>query len=87
MHIGLLQKCFDMLDRAQHNQDKHHLPPVLEHECTPWRLSSQRAADLYDSGVKLWRKHDLAEIERELGQSHDIDRFSLRRIYGSSIQV
>ncbi|CAG8117386.1 unnamed protein product, partial [Penicillium nalgiovense] len=59
----------------------------LDYECSDWRISSQRAADLYSSGAKLWTREDLKDIEQQLGQSYTIDQFSVRRIDGSIIQI
>ncbi|KGY15675.1 hypothetical protein PABG_11328 [Paracoccidioides brasiliensis Pb03] len=47
----------------------------------------QRAADLYDSGVKLWRKEDLADIEQQLAHSRTTEKFTVRRIDGSAIHI
>ncbi|EEP77116.1 predicted protein [Uncinocarpus reesii 1704] len=70
-------------------QDEHGqlLEPLLDYGCSPWRMSSQRAADLYDSGVKLWRKEDLADIEQQLAQSRSLERFTVRRIDGSLVHI
>lgn len=61
--------------------------PLLVYGCTPWRLSSQRVADLYDSGAKLWTKSDLADIERQLEQSKTLDRFVIRGVDGSQVHI
>lgn len=60
---------------------------TLDYGCSDWRISSQRAADLYSSGTKLWTREDLKDIEQQLGQSYIMDRFSVRRIDGSIIQI
>jgi len=44
------------------------LGPVLDYGCSPWTSSSQQAANLYYSGVKLWGKDDLVDIEQQLAQ-------------------
>lgn len=63
-------------------------PPVLlDYGCTPWRFSSQRVADLYDSGVKLWTKTDLQDIERQLERSNEVDRFTVRGVDGRIVQI
>ncbi|CAI7652855.1 unnamed protein product [Penicillium palitans] len=62
-----------------------HVP--LDYGCSDWRISSQRAADLYSSGTKLWTRKDLKDVEKQLGQSYTMDRFSVRRIDGSIIQI
>jgi hypothetical protein len=59
----------------------------LDYGCTDWRISSQRAADLYRSGARLWTKEDLEDIEQQLRQSYAIERFSVRRVDGSIIQI
>lgn len=59
----------------------------LDYGCTDWRISSQRAADLYNSGTRLWTKEDLEDIEQQLRQSSTIEQFSVRRIDGSIIQI
>ncbi|KFY35911.1 hypothetical protein V494_05495 [Pseudogymnoascus sp. VKM F-4513 (FW-928)] len=63
------------------------LTPLLEYGCTPWRISSQRAADLYESGVKLWRKEDLIDIEQQLGKSFTMEKFTVRRLDGSIVHI
>ncbi|CAP95580.1 Pc21g06830 [Penicillium rubens Wisconsin 54-1255] len=60
---------------------------TLDYGCSDWRISSQRAADLYSSGTKLWTREDLKAIEQQLGQSYIMDRFSVRRIDGSIILI
>jgi len=59
----------------------------LDYGCTDWRISSQRAADLYSSGTRLWTKEDLEDIEQQLRESYAMERFSVRRIDGSIIQI
>ncbi|KAB5562827.1 hypothetical protein GE09DRAFT_1219421 [Coniochaeta sp. 2T2.1] len=61
--------------------------PLLMYGCTSWRLSSQRVADLYDSGAKLWTKSDLTDIERQLEQSETLDWFVIRCVDGSQVHV
>ena len=63
------------------------LEPLLDYGCSNWKTSSQRAADLYDSGVKLWRKEDLVDIERQLAQSFTARKFTVRRIDGSVVHI
>ncbi|KAH8688011.1 hypothetical protein BGZ60DRAFT_466167 [Tricladium varicosporioides] len=48
---------------------------------------SQHAADLYRSGVKLWRKEDLIDIEQQLAKACDAERFTLRRLDGSIVHI
>lgn len=62
-------------------------PPLLDYGCTPWRLSSQRVADLYDSDVKLWTKADLQDIEEQLEKSAIVDRFTVRGVDGGLVQI
>jgi len=59
----------------------------LDYGCSSWIISSQRAADLYDSGVKLWRKEDLVDIERQLAESISMEKFTVRRIDGSNVYI
>lgn len=59
----------------------------LDYGCTDWRISSQRAADLYSSGTRLWTREDLEDIEQQLRQSYAMERFLVRRIDGSIIQI
>lgn len=63
------------------------LEPLLDYGCSPWRTSSQHAADLYDSGVKLWRKEDLFDIEQQLAQSYTAEKFTVRRFDGTVIHI
>jgi hypothetical protein len=63
------------------------LEPLLDYGCSHWKISSQRAADLYDLGIKLWRKEDLASIEHQLAQSRTAEKFTVRRIDGSVIHI
>ncbi|CAG8941685.1 unnamed protein product [Penicillium salamii] len=62
-------------------------PRPLDYGCTDWRMSSQIAADLYNSGTRLWTKEDLEDIEQQLRQYYAMERFSVRRIDGSMIQI
>jgi len=59
----------------------------LDYGCKGWRISSQRAADLYSSGARLFTKEDLEDIEQQLRQSYAMERFLVRRIDGSIIQI
>jgi hypothetical protein len=74
---------------AGNTQDKQYqvVEPWLEYECSPWRASSQRAADLYASDVKLWRKEDLVDIEKQLAESFTAEKFTVRRIDGSVVHI
>lgn len=62
-------------------------PIILNYLCSDWRMSSQRAADLYSSGTKLWTREDLKDIEHQLSQSYTMKTFSVRRIDGSTVQL
>ena len=61
--------------------------PWLDYKCSPWIISSQRAADLYYSGAKLWRKEDLVDIEQQLTKACDAEKFTLRRLDGSIVHI
>lgn len=61
--------------------------PWLDYKCSPWTISSQRAADLYHSGTKLWRKEDLIDIEQQLTKARDAEKFTLRRLDGSIVHI
>lgn len=49
--------------------------------------NTQKAADLYRSGQKLWIASDLERIEDELAHSKDMPSFTIRRIDGSTVSV
>ncbi|KAH7026263.1 uncharacterized protein B0I36DRAFT_386561 [Microdochium trichocladiopsis] len=49
--------------------------------------TSQKAFDLYQSGDKVWRKEDLADIERQLEDASAVSAFTLRRIDGTTLKV
>lgn len=59
----------------------------LDYGCSEWRVSSQRAAELYDLGNKLWTREDLKDIEQQLGHSFTMRQFSVRRIDEIIIQI
>ncbi|PQK08284.1 hypothetical protein BB8028_0001g03620 [Beauveria bassiana] len=59
----------------------------LQHDCTVWRNSSQAAANLYKNGVKLWKKHDLTDIERQLADSKTQSVFTVRLIDGTTLDI
>jgi hypothetical protein len=61
--------------------------PWLDHSCSPWRTSSQHAASLYHSGVKLWRREDLVDIEQQLAGSFTAEKFTVRRIDNSVVHI
>ncbi|KAJ5475380.1 hypothetical protein N7539_008446 [Penicillium diatomitis] len=50
-------------------------------------MSSQKAADLYGVGARLWRKEDLKDIEHQLSHSYTLKQFTVRRINGSTIEI
>lgn len=68
-------------------EDQKPLQPLLDYGCSDWKTSSQRAANLYRSGVKLWRRTDLADIEGQLAQSYNRDTFTVRCIDGNMVQI
>ncbi|KAI0553021.1 hypothetical protein F4679DRAFT_571409 [Xylaria curta] len=73
------------------SQQKTHgvgqlLEPVLDY-CYSWRTSSQRASNLYESGVKLWQKEDLVDIEQQLAQSHVAEKLTVRRLDGRLVYM
>lgn len=64
------------------------LPLVItEHISSQWVISSQRASDLYESGVKLWTKKQLRDIEQDLAETPTKVCFALSRIDGTTIHV
>lgn len=76
-----------MPDSAQDDQGQVVGSTRLDYGCSPWKTSSQRAAELYDSGVKLWRKEDLVDIEQQLADSFTTEDFTVRRIDGSVVYI
>ncbi|KAI1406942.1 hypothetical protein F5Y13DRAFT_207142 [Hypoxylon sp. FL1857] len=52
-----------------------------------WKESSQYAATTYNAGVKLWKKEDLEEIERQLTESCITDAFTVRRIDSGILRI
>jgi len=75
-----------MLEATEEESDQP-LTPLLDYGCSQWRASSRHAADLYDSGVKLWKKEDLVDIENQLAQSIVTEIFTVRRFDGSIIRI
>jgi len=61
--------------------------PLSEYNQTSWMTSSQHAADLYDLGVELWTKENLADIEKQLAESFTTEYFTVRRIDGSALHI
>ncbi|KFH48287.1 hypothetical protein ACRE_007560 [Hapsidospora chrysogenum ATCC 11550] len=59
----------------------------LTYGCTAWRESSQRAANAYENGRKLWTKTDLRDIEEQLGDSINRQVFVVRSIDGLDIPI
>ncbi|KAI3321798.1 hypothetical protein HD806DRAFT_501976 [Xylariaceae sp. AK1471] len=72
-----------------HSQDDEQQcsAQVLDYSCSAWMMSSQQAADIYYSGVKLWTKTDLVEIEQQVSQSYSLEHFTIRCIDGRTILV
>jgi hypothetical protein len=66
-------------------ENQKPLQPLLDYGCSNW--SSQRAADLYDSGVKLWRKADLRDVEQQLAQSDTNNTFTVRCIDDNMVLI
>ncbi|KAI2140210.1 hypothetical protein LOZ52_002370 [Ophidiomyces ophidiicola] len=60
---------------------------LLDYGCSEWRASSQRVADFYNDGVKLWKKKDFTDIEQQLAQTLTIEKFAVRRIDGSIVYI
>lgn len=50
-----------------------------------WRQSSQRAAELYESGTKFWNKTDLRDIEDQL--STEAREFTVQSINGDPVST
>lgn len=75
-----------MMGSPQDKQDQAS-EPLLDYGCTHWEISSQRSADLYRAGLKLWRKEDLLDIEQQLAQSETAEKFTVRRIDGSVVHI
>lgn len=72
---------------ATKGEGGHASEKWLEYGCSPWRLSTQRAADIYDSGLKLWRREDLVDIEQQLEESFTMEKFTVRRLDGSGVCI
>ncbi|KAI1801463.1 hypothetical protein F4811DRAFT_564000 [Daldinia bambusicola] len=74
---------------SEHAQDNEKQPStlLLTDDCSEWKASSQYMEDLYLSGVKLWRKRDLADIEKQLSQFRTLEKFTIRRVDGSIIHI
>ncbi|KAI0385478.1 hypothetical protein F5Y04DRAFT_292051 [Hypomontagnella monticulosa] len=60
---------------------------LFDYRCSQLTASSQRAADLYNAGAKLWKKADLEEIEQQLAQSYDNENFTIRCFDGNIIHI
>lgn len=75
------------MPRPTQGQPGQVLEPLLDYGCSDWVSSSQRAADLYDLGVKLWRKEDLVDIEQQLAQSLTAEKFTVRCIDGGVVHI
>ncbi|KAG7153076.1 hypothetical protein HYQ46_000131 [Verticillium longisporum] len=57
--------------------------PSFDHPTSQWIRSSQCAADLYDKGIKFYRKEDLVNIEKKVSESYVREFFNLPRIDGT----
>ncbi|RNJ60170.1 hypothetical protein D7B24_009201 [Verticillium nonalfalfae] len=52
----------------------------FDHPSSQWIRNSHRAADLYDKGIKFYRKEDLVNIEKEVSEYYVREFFNLPRI-------
>ncbi len=59
--------------------------PLEEDAHTTWMKSSQKAANLYRDGVKIWTKEGLADIEHQLARNLEI--FTICSIDGQEVKV
>jgi hypothetical protein len=75
------------MPEATQDERSQLLEPLLDYGCSHWKISSQHAADLYYSGVKLWKKDDFINIEKQLAQSHTAEMFTVRRYDGSIVHI
>ena len=75
------------MPELEKNEKSRGLEPLLDHGCSVWMASSQRAADLYNSGTKLWRREDLLDIEQQLAEFSGAKQFTLRRVDGSVVHI
>lgn len=80
--------------RISMNREKHdcestmaNTEPELNYGCSSWILSSQCASDLYEAGVKLWRKENLVDIEAQLARSFETEYFTVQRIDGVTARI
>lgn len=48
-----------------------------------WVSRSRYAAELYDSGAKLWCKEDMIDVERQLEDCHKKKHITVRHMDGS----
>lgn len=68
--------------------NEHRSPlPLIDYGLTPYRRRTQHVSDMYDAGARLWTKNDLVDIERQLEQSASLDRFTLKCLDGTVVQV
>ncbi|KAI0851993.1 hypothetical protein F5Y00DRAFT_274247 [Daldinia vernicosa] len=75
-----------MSEHAYENNEQP-TPPLLEHDCSEWKTSSQHMEDLYFSGARLWQKDDLIDIEQQLSQFRTIEKFTIWCVDGSVIYI
>ncbi|EGY16879.1 uncharacterized protein VDAG_08043 [Verticillium dahliae VdLs.17] len=61
--------------------------PSFDHPSSQGIRSSQRAANLYDKGIKFYRKEDLVNIEKEVSESYIREFFNLPRIDGTVLRM
>ncbi|KAI1461516.1 hypothetical protein F4805DRAFT_235383 [Annulohypoxylon moriforme] len=84
MIVSTMANTNDYIEPSKSSNSSPSQDPSLDlnYGCSPWILSSQRASDLYDAGVKLWRKEDLVDLEAQLARSFETEYFTVRRIDG-----
>ncbi|RSL80674.1 hypothetical protein CDV31_017103, partial [Fusarium ambrosium] len=59
----------------------------LDYGCSDWRASSQRSANAYRLGLKLWTKSDLHGIEQQLSDSTNREFFIVHSIHGDEVRI
>jgi len=52
-----------------------------------WIASTQKAAELYDAGEKIWHRQTLLDIERQLTESRTLKKFIVPCLDGSLISI
>jgi hypothetical protein len=64
---------------------KNMLP--LEYDLAERQESTQLISDLYGKGVRLWKKHDLLDIEQQLSRCAELEYFTLHHIDGGETRI